>query len=145
MIGYRDLVQAYKELELDTHSRVIVHISLQSLGEVQGGAESVIAALNSLVETLVMPAFTRRTMVIPPLGPSNNALEYDADIKSNYDAEVFDPQMAVDEDLGPAPEIFRKLPEVVRSQHPILSFSARNANEALNIQTRDHPFAPIQW
>jgi aminoglycoside 3-N-acetyltransferase len=145
MIGYRDLVQALKQLELDAHSRVIAHISLEALGDVQGGAQTVIGALESLVEALVMPAFTRRTMVIPPVGPPNNALEYGRDIESNYDAEVFDPQMQVDEGLGPAPELFRQLPGIERSPHPLLSFSAKNAAEALNIQTRDHPLAPVQW
>ncbi len=33
----------------------------------------------------------------------------------------------------------------MRSRHPILSFSAKNAEEALVNQTLDHPLAPIEW
>lgn len=145
MISYRDLVQAFKQLELDSHSRVIAHVSLEPLGAVQGGAETVIGALQSFVETLIMPAFTQRTMVIPSVGPPDNAMEYGSGDEANFEAEVFDYNMQVDPDMGLAPEIFRRLEQSVRSRHPILSFSAQNADEALNIQTLDHPLAPIQW
>lgn len=145
MIGYRDLVRAFKDLSLDAHSRVIAHVEMEPLGGVQGGADSVIGALQPLVETLVMPAFTRRTMVIPSVGPPHNALDYETDTEGNLDAELFDPEMPVDQDLGMAAEAFRQLSASRRSGHPILSFSAQNADEALNIQTQDHPLAPVQW
>jgi aminoglycoside 3-N-acetyltransferase len=145
MISYRDLVLAFEELSLDSHSRVIAHVSLEPFGEIRGGADTVIGALQQLVETLVMPAFTKRTMVIPEVGPPDNALEYGSDVDSNLEAEVFSPDMHVDPELGPAPEAFRQLSGSNRSRHPILSFSAQNANEALNIQTLDHPLAPVQW
>jgi aminoglycoside 3-N-acetyltransferase len=145
MIGYRDLVLAFKELELDEHSRVIAHISLEPIGGVQGGAETVVGALNALVETLVMPAFTHRTMVVPQVGPPENAMEYGTQLETNLDAEVFTPNMPVDSDLGEAPESFRALEDSDRSLHPILSFLAKNAGEALDVQTLVHPLAPIQW
>lgn len=145
MISYRDLVRAFEKLSLDSHSRVIAHVALEPLGGVQGGADTVIGALHPLVETLVMPAFTMRTMVVPRVGPPDNALDYGADPESNLEAAIFNRQMPVDPSLGPAPEAFRTLPETDRSDHPILSFSAQNASEALNIQTLDHPLAPVQW
>ena len=145
MIGYRDLVQAMTELELDAHSRVIAHVSLEPFGGVQGGAETVVGALHSLVETVVMPAFTRRTMVVPPVGPPDNALEYGTQVEANLDAVVFDPNMPVDEDLGTVPEVFRSLASSERSLHPIISFSAKSAEEALTRQALDHPLAPVEW
>jgi aminoglycoside N3'-acetyltransferase len=145
MISYRDLVKVFQQVELDAHSRVIAHVSLQALGGVQGGAETVVGALQSVVETVVMPAFTRRTMVVPSTGPADNGLEYGTGTEANLEAEVFHQDMPVDEELGPAPEIFRRLVETHRSGHPILSFTAQGADEALNIQTLEHPLAPIQW
>ncbi|MGD8633619.1 MAG: AAC(3) family N-acetyltransferase [Anaerolineales bacterium] len=145
MISYRDLIKVFKQLDLDTHSRVITHVSLEALGGVQGGAETVVGALQSSVEALVMPAFTRRTMVVPPVGPPDNGLEYGTDLEANLEAEVFHYDMPVDEALGPTPEVFRHQAETHRSGHPILSFSAQAADEALNIQTLEHPLAPIQW
>lgn len=145
MISYRDLVRAMKDLSLDAHSRVIVHATPDTLDGIQGGEETVLGALKTNVETIVMPAFTRRTMVIPPLGPPENAIAYGSGDERNLDAEVFEPDMPVDPGLGPLPEAFRRLAGTNRSRHPMLSFSAQNADEALNIQTLDHPMAPVQW
>ena len=145
MISYRELVKAFNQVELDSHSRVIAHVSLDPVGAVQGGAETVIGAVRSVVETLVMPAFTHRTLVIPPVGPANNAVEYGSFEQENLDAQVFDRDLPVDPDLGPAAEAFRRLDGIARSPHPILSFCAQNAAEALEMQTLDHPLGPVEW
>ena len=68
MITFRDLVAALKNLGIEHDRPVIAHASLSSMGNVQGGAETVLGALLYHYDTLVMPAFTYKTMVIPTIG-----------------------------------------------------------------------------
>ena len=105
------------EIGLVSGDTVIVHSSLSSMGNVEGGAETVIAALMEVIGpegTLMFPAFT---------------------YKSAYLGEPF----VHDETpvcVGLIPETFRKWPGVIRSVHPSHSVSAigRLAYEL----TKDH-------
>ncbi len=53
---------------------VIAHASLSAFGQVQGGAETLVSALLAVFDSVVMPVFTYKTMIIPPVGPENNAI-----------------------------------------------------------------------
>ena len=63
-------------LGMDGQIDVIAHINAPALGPVKGGAEAILAAVLAAAGTVVMPAFTYQTQVIPQTGPENNALIY---------------------------------------------------------------------
>jgi aminoglycoside 3-N-acetyltransferase len=45
MVSYRDLSATFKELNIPHSAPVIVHASLSRIGEIRGGAETVLGAL----------------------------------------------------------------------------------------------------
>lgn len=145
LIHYRDLLRALDTLDLDAHSRLIVHAAPDLARHFAGGGESLLGALLARSEALLMPAFTPTTEIVPPFGPENNALAYGEDDAANLYADIFAMDLPVDSQLGELAEIFRAYPESKRSTHPLLSFSAAGADESLEHQTLDHPLAPIDW
>ena len=142
-IGFREVWRALEGLDLGSDRPVLVHSSLSSFGRVQGGADTVIGALLKYFNTVVMPTFTYKTLVVPESGPPNNAIDYGAHNPRNKMAEFFYPDMPVDKIIGAIPERLRKRPESFRSGHPVLSFCGVNAREELQQQTLSEPFAPI--
>lgn len=142
MITFRDLTRALREVGLTANSIVLAHVALDRLDPIRGGPETVLGALLTSCEALVMPTFTTRTMVIPRTGPSDNGLTYSQD-EVNAQAEIFDPNMPADPSMGEVAEALRQHPEARRSSHPILSFSGLGADDALTAQTLDDPWAPI--
>jgi aminoglycoside 3-N-acetyltransferase len=143
MPNIRELILALRELDLDGSRPALVHASLSAFGNMQGGANAVVSALKQHFETVVMPTFTYRTMVIPEYGPPNNAIHYGSGGAINKMAEVYHNDMTADPLMGIIPETLRQLPRASRSRHPILSFSGLNAAKYLKSQTREHPLAPI--
>ena len=69
------LRQGLQNLGLGRAPIVVAQVSLRSFGRVDGGARTVIAALRSLVPTVVVPTFTYETMLPAPprAGVPNNA------------------------------------------------------------------------
>lgn len=143
MLTYRDFVSGLRKLEISQDTPVIAHASLSAFGEVNGGAETVLGALLSTWDTLVMPAFTFNTMIIPEAGPDDNAIAYGSEKDKNYMAEFYSLDMPVDRLVGRIPEALRRHPKARRSNHPLLSFTGINAREALQAQTVEEPLAPI--
>jgi aminoglycoside 3-N-acetyltransferase len=145
MLNYRDLINTFRQVGMGSHSRVIVHASLSSLGPVSGGAETLLGALTSTCDIILMPTFTYRTMIIPEVGPPQNGMDYGSGEKQNKKAEFFLPGMPADPAMGVLAETLRRHPAAGRSDHPILSFAAVNGVDALVAQTLEEPFAPIRW
>ncbi len=145
MISYRDFVAAFRDLGMGNQSRVIAHASLSTFGQITGGAETLIGALLATCKTVCMPSFTYRTMIIPPVGPPDNAIDYSLGLAMNPMAEIFNVNMPVDPTLGVVAEAFRSHADSRRSNHPILSFSGVNAEAALAAQSLEDPLAPIGW
>ncbi|MEX0787235.1 MAG: AAC(3) family N-acetyltransferase [Anaerolineales bacterium] len=145
MISYRDIVQSLQQVGVVHSSRLIVHASLSAFGPVAGGAETLVGALLASAETVVMPSFTSRTMVIPPVGPPDNAMDYSDPEGVNDSAEIFQPDLAADEGMGVVAETLRLHPKARRSPHPLLSFTGVNAEEGLVAQSLEAPLAPIAW
>lgn len=143
MITYRDFVSAFRRLGLDQGNRVLAHASLSAFGEVVGGAEAVVGAMVSAIDTVIMPAFTTRTMVVPPVGPENNALDYETRGHNSVEAEFWHPDLSPDRDVGAVAQALRLHPEARRSSHPILSFTGIGAQKYLEAQTLKDPMAPI--
>lgn len=152
MISIRELVDKFQSLP-SRGQAVIVHGSYKSLGPVNGGPTAVIEALIQSSSALVMPAFTyNTTMVIPRVGPPNNAVDYAAEATSRREQESgkdedipvpFRPSLPVDKEIGILAETLRRIPTAARSLHPLLSFTGVNANFALDRQTIFDPLAPI--
>jgi aminoglycoside 3-N-acetyltransferase len=144
MISFRDFVNAYRELGLSTTQPVIVHASLSSIGEIRGGAETVLGALLPAVKGVMAPTFTFKTMITPEVGPPDNAIEYGTGKDSNRLAEFFQPELPADPLMGLLPETLRKQAQACRSNHPILSFAGIGVERALEAQTIDDPLEPIR-
>jgi len=142
MLTFRNLSTAFENLELGDKP-VIAHASLSAFGEVQGGAQTVLGALLSVVDSVLMPTFTYKTMIVPEDGPPNNGITYGSTKDANRMAEFFDPEMPADKSMGVIAETLRLLPNSRRSTHPIYSFAGVNVDEAIFAQTLQDPFAPI--
>lgn len=145
LIHYRDLRRVLAGLEIDAHSRLIVHAAPGIARHIAGGEESLLGALLASSEMMLMPAFTPSTEIIPPFGPEGNALEYGEDEAANLYADIFTTELPADPAQGELAELFRRYPESARSDHPLLSFSATTTPECLARQTLDEPLAPIGW
>jgi aminoglycoside 3-N-acetyltransferase len=143
-VTFRDFVTGFRKLEIDRLNPVIVHASLSAFGELHGGTDSIIGALCSSFETVVMPAFTYKTMITPEMGPPENGMSYGSGRDANRMAEIFQPDMPVDIMMGILPEVVRVHPKAKRSSHPILSFVGINAGKILDTQAIKEPLAPIQ-
>lgn len=114
-------------------NQVIVHASLSSFGQVEGGAHSVCEALITATGngTLLMPAFTYAETLIglrpaPPV--------------------VFHPDLPVSREIGVIAETLRRFPGALRSSHPTHSFSAygRSARDLLSTQRDNNFLGPVK-
>ncbi len=135
------------ELGLSKDIAAIAHVHMTALGPVRGGPEAVVRAILAVVDTLVMPAFTYQTQVIPQTGPPHNAIVYGSGDEANARADIFRPDLPVHPDCGAVAEALRRDRHTLRSVHPILSFVAQgsNARAVLASQTRQNPLGPIAW
>lgn len=145
MISYRDVVHAVQQVGVVASSRLIAHASLPAFGPVAGGAETIVGALLASAETVLMPAFTLRAMVVPPIGPPDNAVEYGDPNGANASAEIFRPDLTVDAATGVVAETLRRHPRARRSEHPLMSFAGVNAGEAVSAQSLEDPLGPLAW
>jgi aminoglycoside 3-N-acetyltransferase len=142
-LSYRDLNRGLGQLGLNRQTLIIVHTSLSAFGRVQGGESILLGALLSTFETVVMPAFTYRTMLIPESGPEHNASAYGSGKDTNRMVEFYTPEMPVDLMIGVVAEGLRHHPQAHRSAHPILSFCGVHADEILQSQSLADPLAPV--
>ena len=130
-------------LGIEATRPVIVHSSLSAFGQVNGGAEALIQALLTCFNSVIMPAFSYKTMIIPESGPPNNGIIYGSGRDQNRMAEFYMTDMPADPCLGVVAEALRRHPQASRSRHPILSFCGVNAATALQAQTLKQPLQPI--
>ncbi|MYL64804.1 aminoglycoside N(3)-acetyltransferase [Bacillus hwajinpoensis] len=123
------LVADFRELGIKEGMTLIVHTSLSSLGWVCGGAEAVIQALMEAVGeegTLVMPAQTAGNSdpsewMAPPVPESWWPV-----IREHM--PPFSLETTATRGMGAIAELFRQFPRVVRSNHPMYSFTAWGKN-----------------
>jgi aminoglycoside 3-N-acetyltransferase len=144
VISFREIVTGLRKLEINRTCPVIVHASLSAFGEVQGGVETLLGSLGSSFNTIVVPVFTYKTMIIPEVGPPDNAMRYGSGKDLNRLAEIFYPDMPADPLMGALAEGVRRHPKASRSPHPILSFAGINARKILDGQSIKEPLLPIQ-
>jgi len=143
MTTFRDFYNGLRKLEIGPSHPVIAHASLSAFGDAHGGAETVLGALLGAFHTLVMPAFTYKTMLIPEVGPENNACAYGSGKDTNRMCEFFRPDIPVDRLIGVIAETLRTRAGAQRSAHPLLSFIGINASQILDAQTLEDPLAPV--
>ena len=145
MFSYRDLTKVFLNAGLDSQSRVLLHASIPAIGEIAGGAETLLGAIIATVETAITPTFTTKAMIIPPFGPEDNALDYAASQDQDSIGETFHMDLSPDAHLGEVAETMLRHPDASRSNHPLLSFAGINADEAFALQLLEEPWAPIKW
>lgn len=112
MLTKEMLVEALKGFDIEKDSILLVHSSLKGLGQIDGGAETVIAALEETVSegTLVLPTFASK----------------------NWETVMEDWHMDRPSDTGYITEVFRKQEGSIRSDNPTHSVAARGKHaEAL--------------
>ena len=141
-VRLRDLLLGLRELHLG-NAPVIVHSSLESFGEVEGGAQTVVKALAEVFPSVIVPTFTYKSMLTPLTGPAHNAIRYGSGETQNRMVKFFTPRMPADPLMGIIPEIFRHHPRAERSIHPIQSFAGINAVDILKAQTISDPLGPL--
>jgi aminoglycoside 3-N-acetyltransferase len=142
MLDHTDLKFAFEDLNL-TDKPVIVHASLRPFGYIKSGVDAILHALLSSFKSVMMPAFTYKTMVTPEVGPPNNGITYGREKDLNKMAQPFTLNMRVDPMIGILAETLQVRPFATRTNHPILSFTGIRADEFLITQTLAEPLAPI--
>ena len=90
-----------------------------------------------------MPTFTYKTMITPEVGPPNNGMTYGSGKDLNKMVKPFQRGMPPDKMMGILPRHLLSERGVVRTSHPILSFSGVQADDILLTQTLFDPLAPI--
>lgn len=110
MLTKEMLVEALKGFHIEKDSILLVHSSLKALGPIDGGAETVIAALEETVSegTLVFPTFAQK----------------------NWEHVFEEWHMDRPSDVGYITEVFRKQEGSLRSDNPTHSVAARGKHAA---------------
>jgi len=136
-----DIRQVLDALKL-RGDRIAVHASLSSFGRVDGGADAICHALMDAVGpdgTILMPAFTYAETLGAEFEPN-------ADARKVPRTAAFHPELPVSREIGAVAETFRRLPGIMRSNHPTHSFSAwgRDARAVLSTQRDNNLLGPLK-
>jgi aminoglycoside 3-N-acetyltransferase len=136
-ITLESLKEDLSTLGLEPGTTVLVHSSLSNLGWISGGAQALIMALMEVTRpygNIVMPAHSGD--LSDPSGWEHPPVPESWWETIRETMPAFDPDMTPTRGVGRVAEAFRKLPDVIRSDHPQVSFSAWGEN-CLEI-TREH-------
>lgn len=125
----QQLARAFEELGLGGQ-HAIVHASLRSFGQIEGGAATLLGELLRSAATLSAPAFTYSTLLPTPTSNPYNQ---------------FHPGLRVSRDIGRLPQQMVEHPAMHRSFHPALSFVALGdeARYITESQSLESPYSPI--
>lgn len=121
-------------------NHVVVHATLAAVEPLDGGAMTLCQALMESVGengTLLMPTFTYEETISRPLT---------RDLATRQRPIAFHTDLPVTPALGVVPEAFRRLPGVLRSQHPTHSFAAwgRASRDVLATHRDNNPLGPLK-
>lgn len=129
VVSRLDLEKAFRELGLNDGSRVCMYSAMSRFGRIEGGAHTVIAALEEVIGAegcLAMPAF-------PIIGSGLDYLTRQT---------VFDVRNTPST-MGAITETFRKLPNVLRSLHPTHSLCAKGKGALELVKGHDECNTPF--
>ncbi|MDX1358509.1 MAG: AAC(3) family N-acetyltransferase [Clostridia bacterium] len=140
-ITINDIHSSLKKLGIKLGDIVLMHCSMSTLGWICGGAQALLLAVMKAVGTegtLVMPAHSGDwsdpiNWQHPPVPK-----EWVPIIRDNMPA--YNKDMTPARGIGKVAELFRTLPDVERSDHPLLSFSAWGSQK--HKITCSHPLVP---
>jgi len=145
----RDIAEAVRALELQ-HRPVCLHSSLRSFGSVEGGAEAIIQGFLNEGCTVMAPTFSYEHAVAPPLelSPPQNGYHYARSSTAHArPGPAYTPDSPdVSNDMGTLSRALLTLPERVRGDHPLNSFSAVGplAHTLVGGQTGTDVYAPFR-
>jgi aminoglycoside 3-N-acetyltransferase len=120
-----DLVHDLTHLGVTAGMVLLVHSSLSKIGYVPGGPVAVIQALMDVLTpagTLVMPTHT--SDYSEPATWQNPPVPADWQPIVRAHTPAFEPALTPTRQMGAIPELFRTWPDVLRSNHPQVSFAA---------------------
>ena len=152
LVTYLNLVDGLNALGLSGVEIVVVHSSLSAFGWVAGGPPTVIAALRSMVPTVLVPAFTYNS-VLP--SPPDRDIPFNADVPAAT-WEEFQQALArtpphridgaIDRNMGAMAAALAAELDASRSPAPICGFSGvgPRAPELLSHGTAEHPLGVLE-
>ena len=117
MLGFREIVKGLNDLGIKKQTPVIAHIHSDLLPEIKGGSSTLLGAILTAADNVILPAFTTRTMVIPETGPADNALDYGSGRESNLQAEIFSEELAADDPYVEMADSMQHYPGAFRYSH----------------------------
>ncbi|MFP4697917.1 MAG: AAC(3) family N-acetyltransferase [Eubacteriales bacterium] len=132
------LSKELEQLGLKKGMNVLVHSSLSSLGWVCGGSIAVIQALQNVITdegTIIMP--THSGDYSDPAHWRKPPVPKEWHEKIRESLPAYDAEKTPTRGVGVIPEVFRTLPDVIRSKHPHFSLAAYGKNSETII--REHP------
>jgi len=153
MVTEQMIAEGLRALGLGASSTVIVHASLRSFGNVQGGAPIVCRALIGACGTLLLPAGTWDLTGVPappglvrPHNAGGAATTWAAFDAALARATPYAADLPIDRELGRIPETMRRGFAHRRSPHPLLSYLAvgRFADALSGAQRLDRPLGPLE-
>ncbi len=144
MISYNNITVALRSMGLRRDIPVIAHMDHSVFGKMKGGTATLMGALLSTLDNVIIPAFTFSTMVTPEDGPENNYLKYGENSISNLNAKIFSHTLPGELSNQEAIDILRGFPGTFRSSHPIFSFYGLGLDIVLANHTPDKPYLPIK-
>ena len=127
------IVEELRELNLRAGDTVIAHASIRAVGEVEGGADTVLDALLEILGpegTLMAPAFNRGNRALESLAAAE--IRYRAASDSGHNESQFIKGVSRGQ-VGIFAERLHARPEAKRGDHPTLSFSAIGRSAAFLI------------
>ncbi|MCY4114922.1 MAG: AAC(3) family N-acetyltransferase [Chloroflexi bacterium] len=147
-----DIVDGLRALGLAGVETAVVHSSLSAFGWVAGGADTVVAAVRSVVPTVIAPAFTYVARLPSPPEPHIpfNAHTPSATWEEFHEAVRGTPVQRADSpinrSMGAIAAALAAEPDAIRSPAPICSFSGvgPRAPAILAHGTADHPLAVLE-
>ena len=138
-----NLIHQFSQLGIKNGDTLLVHASLSSLGYVVGGAEALYLALREVIGkkgTIVVPSQTVEisdpaSWQYPPVPEEWHDVIRDA-------MPVYSKDLSYSKAMGAFSQFIGILPNSVRSNHPIYSFTAigEKANEIIGHDSIDFPF-----
>jgi aminoglycoside 3-N-acetyltransferase len=150
VVTISDIRQAIRESGL-SGTVLMVHSSLRSFGQVEGGAATVIRGLLEEGCTVLVPTFTSTFEVPPPadLQPPRNGTGYDPAIWAGRDSGRIYTTHSRElhrESMGAIPATVLEMEGHVRGNHPLNPFAAVGplAEGIIGTQTPNDVYAPLR-